>query len=360
VIRIVQVGMGAWGRDWASRVFPAVSSAQLAGCVDSRAAALAGTRKLGVVDAEHCFTSLDDALGAVAASAVLVTTDLPSHIPMVKAALRAGKHVLVEKPFAPSVAEAKDAVELADTLGLTLMVSQNYRFFPAVRAVQQVTREEQLGKLLHIDLDFRRHSPPSTKRLAGHRNWDQPLLLDMSIHHFDLLRAVTGREATAVYCRTHNPAWTGFREPPEGAATIDLGDDLSVNYRGSWTHPGRKTLWAGEWRMEFEKGELWWTSRGDLQTDSQDEAWIYDHYAKRSAVTLPDLARTDRAGALDAFATAIAEGAQPESSGKENLGSLALAHAAVESSLKRETVAVATLGLSYEPSASPSCPFSVR
>jgi predicted dehydrogenase len=119
---------------------------------------------------------------------------------------------------------------------------------------------------------------------------------------------------------------------------------LSVNYRGSWIHPGRKTLWAGEWRMEFEKGELWWTSRADLQSDSRDEAWTYDHHAKRSAVTLPTLARTDRAGALDAFVTAISRGSQPESSGKENLGSLALAHAAVESSLKGRIIDVPAVG----------------
>ena len=91
------------------------------------------------------------------------------------------------------------------------------------------------------------------------------------------------------------------------------------------------------------KGELWWTSRGDLHTDVDDEAWLYDHHAKRSAVPLPQLQRTDRAGALEAFVTAVSAGVQPESSGRENLGSLALAHAAVDSSLKREPVAVPSI-----------------
>ena len=295
VIRVVQVGMGSWGQDWASRVFPGVPNAQLVGCVDSRATALAETKKLGVIDEDHCFMSLEAALDRVAAAAVVVTTDLPSHIPMVNQALEAGKHVLVEKPFAPSVTEAREAVDLAESLGLTLMVSQNYRFFAAPRAVQQLVRDETLGKLLHVEVDFRRHSPPSAKPLTGHRNWDQPLLVDMSVHHFDLLRALIGVEPTSVYCRAHNPGWAGFKDPPEASATIAFGDDLTVNYRGSWTHPGRKTFWAGEWRMEFEKGELWWTSRDDLSTDTHDEAWIYDHSAKRSAVALPHLQRTDRA-----------------------------------------------------------------
>lgn len=79
---------------------------------------------------------------------------------------------------------------------------------------------------------------------------------------------------------------------------------------------------------------------GDLQSELQDEAWLYDHYAQRSAVALPHLQRVDRAGALDAFVTAVSNGTEPESSGRENLGSLAFAHAAVESSLARAPVAI--------------------
>ena len=338
--RIIQVGMGRWGQDWATRVFSEVPGAQLVGCVDSRAGALAEIIKLGLVEEDGCFSSLEAAFDQWAAAAVLVTTDLPSHVAVVKLALEAGRHVLVEKPFATSVAEAREAVDLAESLGLTLMVSQNYRFFPAVRAVQRLTREARLGQLLHIDLDFRRHAPATLTSLAGHRNWAQPLLLDMSIHHFDLLRAIIGAEPTSVYCRTHNPGWAEYREPPEGSATIDFGEDLTVNYRGSWIHPGPATLWAGEWRMEFEKGELWWTSRGDLQSALQDEAWIYDHKAKRRAVALPHLARVDRAGALEAFVTAVSDGTEPESTGRENLGSLTLAYAAVASSRGRKPVPV--------------------
>ena len=340
MIRMLQVGMGSWGLDWATRVFPNVPGAKLVGCVDAQAKALAEVKKLGLVDKDSCFTSLDAALERLEVAAVLVTTDLPSHIAVVKAALQAGKHVLVEKPFAASVEEAKEAVDLAEGLGLTLMVSQNYRFFPAVRAVQGIMREARLGELMHIDLDFRRHSTPSPTPPTGHRNWAQPLLLDMSIHHFDLLRAIIGTEPTSVDCRTRNPVWAGYRDPPEGSAIIDFGPDLTVDYRGSWAHPGPVTLWAGEWLMEFEKGELWWTSRGDLQSELQDKVWLYDHDANRRAVVLPHLQRIDRAGALEAFAKAISDGTTPESSGRENLGSLSLAHAAVQSSARREPVAV--------------------
>ncbi len=341
--RIVQIGMGTWGRDWATQVVPTVPSAQLVGCVDARPEALAATQKLGVADKEKCFNSLEAALERVEFSAVLITTDPQSHIAVVNEALAAGKHVLTEKPFALSVPEALHAVALADQRGLTLMVSQNYRFFPAVRAVQSITRQNRFGELLHIDLDFRRHSPPSPDGATGHRAWYQPLLMDMSIHHFDLLRAIIPAEPSTIYCRTYNPLWADYIDPPEGSATIDFGDGLMVNYRGSWLHPGKKTHWAGEWRMEFEQGEIWWTSRGDVHTAADDEVWLFDHYAKRTSIDLPHVEFVDRAGALDAFVTALSKGLQPESSGRENIGSLVLAHAAVDSASKREPVAVPSI-----------------
>jgi predicted dehydrogenase len=324
--------MGGWGLDWATRVLPQVPGASLAGCVDARAAARAEVVARGLAQAANCFASLEEALDNLEVSAVLVTTDLPSHIPLVLASLRADKHVLVEKPFAPSVAAAEEAVALAEQRGLSLVVSQNYRYYPAVRAAQQFKREARLGRLLHIDLDFRRYSAPVAGAPAGHRAWDQPLLLDMAIHHFDLLRAVTGTEPTSVSCATWNPPWASFREAPEGCAVIEFDGGVTVNYRGSWVHSGPPTLWAGEWRMVFEGGELWWESRADMDSALEDKATVYDRKNGPHRLALPRLRYVDRAGVLDAFITSLAAGPAPETAGRDNLKSLALAHAAVTSS----------------------------
>lgn len=88
---------------------------------------------LGVDDA-ICFESLAEALETVDADAVLVTVPLRAHAPVAIAALNAGKHVLVEKPFAEHIPEAREVVEAAKAAGKTLMVSQNYRFFPTRRS----------------------------------------------------------------------------------------------------------------------------------------------------------------------------------------------------------------------------------
>src|SRR2546430_6147630 len=105
--------MGGWGRDWLAHAIPEVAEVELVGCVDGDPEALAAARRVDPALAGRCFTTFEEAVAAAQPEAVLVTTPLPAHVPVVRAALEAGAHVLVEKPFAPSVAEARDVVELA-------------------------------------------------------------------------------------------------------------------------------------------------------------------------------------------------------------------------------------------------------
>jgi predicted dehydrogenase len=171
---LLQVGLGAWGLDWATKVLPEVPEMELVACVDARPEALEAACDAGAITARQCYSSIADAIEDQKTDAVLVTTDGAQHGDVVRAALRARKHVLVEKPFVESMAEARELVDEAAALDRTLMVSQNYRFFPAVRAAQRIVKGQELGQLLHVDIDFRRFAHVS------HRlHWRHPLLLDM-------------------------------------------------------------------------------------------------------------------------------------------------------------------------------------
>src|SRR2546423_12775765 len=147
--------MGANGRYWASRSLPQLPEVELVGCVDLDPDMLALARDQVGVPADRCFTSLAEAMGATAPDAVLVRTTLAAHVPVARSALQAGRHVLTEKPFAPTLEEARGLVELAGSRGLVLMVGQNYRFYPAVRAAAAPGREGGPGDLHEGAIDFR-------------------------------------------------------------------------------------------------------------------------------------------------------------------------------------------------------------
>src|SRR2546428_13719840 len=97
-LRLLQVGMGAWGRDWAWRIIPGVKAVKHVGCVDVNPQALALATAQAGIPPDRCFTSLDAALEATKPEAVLVTTVLPGHVPIARAALEAGKPRPVRKP----------------------------------------------------------------------------------------------------------------------------------------------------------------------------------------------------------------------------------------------------------------------
>jgi predicted dehydrogenase len=339
-LRIVQVGMGFWGRNWAEHVVPEVPEVELVGCVDSDPRALDLLQKQLPFAAQRCFRSLDQALDATQPDAVLVTTSLPGHAPITRAALEAGLPVLCEKPFSDTLEVAKELVDLAAAKGVTLMVSQNYRFFPAVRTAARLVRERALGDFYEAAIDFRRNDPVPPNPPIRHHTDRHPLLVDMSIHHFDLIRLILDTEPLSVSCEAWNPPWSGFQGPPVAVASMLLDSRAVVSYRGSWISAGPNTAWAGEWRMEFQHGQLFWTSRGEDNV-LLDRVVMRSRRGKRSIVDLPAMAHIDRAGALVEFVDALHANREPETSGRDNLGTIALMTAAVESAERTEWVRLA-------------------
>lgn len=342
-MRILQAGLGGWGRNWATEVVPRIPKLEAVGYVDSSPAALKAVVDQDIAPAEDCYEALGPALAATSPDAVLVTANLVGHVPLVREALEAGRHVLVEKPFAPSVAAGRELVALAEARDLRLMVSQNYRFHPTVTAVRDLVRSGELGRVHAVDIDFRRWSPlRAGGRRSPHHDLDEPLLVDMTVHHFDLLRAVLDSDASEIFYRGWNPPWSWFAGPAEGAAVIGFDGGPVVSYRGTWLSPGPITPWSGEWRMEFERGDVTWTSRADRADGLAGEHILVRRTVggPAEAVPLAPLPLADRAGCLGEFVAAVEAGREPESSGRVNLGTLALLEAAAESAASGRNVPV--------------------
>lgn len=110
-----------------------------------------------------------------------------------------------------------------------------------------------------------------------------------------------------------------------------------VNYRGSWVSPGPRTCWSGEWHIECDGGEIVWTSRDET---APDHVSIRRLGKRARQVKLPETPLTDRRGSLKAFVQAVRTGQEPECTGEDNLRTLALMVAAVESATSRVPVSL--------------------
>lgn len=109
-------------------------------------------------NAKH-FSNTDDLLQDPAVDVVIITTTPSSHFDICKAALEAGKHVVVEKPFTPSSKEARELIAIAKKHGKTLTVYQNRRWDSDFLTVHKLIKEGTLGRVVEFETHFDRHRP---------------------------------------------------------------------------------------------------------------------------------------------------------------------------------------------------------
>jgi predicted dehydrogenase len=332
-MKLIHVGLGNWGLDWEKHALPWVAdTVERVAIVDEHEPTLARAQTTLALPDERCFASLDDAIAATDAELVLITAPMVAHVPLAIEALEAGRHVLVEKPFAGTVAEAQRAVATADRTGRTLMVSQNYRFYPAPRTAAKIVASGSLGAAGSVHVDFRRWSNDAEYEMSRHYRFPHPLLFDMAIHHYDLMRMVLGQEAVEVYARDTSPSWSKFDEEAEALLIVTFANGQILSYRGSWVSSGDPTHWAGKWRMEFAGAELSWTSRAGADIGAGgDIVQVRHRGAKPVTQPMEKLPLLGRSMGLRQLVGCIEAGAEPESSGRANLGTVAIMEAAVRS-----------------------------
>jgi predicted dehydrogenase len=146
-IRLGQVGIGYWGRNLLRSLLSLPDADVVRACdrdESIRRQAAAAYPDLALTAA------FDDLLDDERIEAIVIATETPTHFVMAEAALRAGKHVLVEKPLAQTVEQAERLVSLAEENQLCLMVGHLLRYHPAFEYVERLAREGALGELRYL------------------------------------------------------------------------------------------------------------------------------------------------------------------------------------------------------------------
>ena len=237
---------------------------------------------------------------------MLVASPPQTHHAVAKAALEAGKHILCEKPLAPSPEDALGLIEAADGAGHVLIVSQNYRYNAPARAVQRVFMEGHLGELASIRISCRRDTQTLFAPDDFRYSMCHPYVLDMSIHHFELLRAATGREVRAVCARSWRVPDSPFVHHPAVAAILDVDGGVPVAYEGDWVIHGPETSWNGDWEVIGEKGRLLW--RGHKEDRETGEVLVERWGGEARPVEQESFEFVERAATLQALRVAVEDG----------------------------------------------------
>ncbi|WP_380171159.1 Gfo/Idh/MocA family protein [Kineococcus sp. DHX-1] len=313
--RLVLVGAGGMGRAWLGTILRN-PDAELAGVVDLdldvARAALAEVEGGAAADTP-VGQDVVEVARRVGADAVVNVTVPQAHHPVTTAALFAGFPVLGEKPVASTVAQALSLVAASEVSGQPFLVSQSRRYNPHVEEFR--AQAAVLGDLGSLSTEFFK-----APHFGGFREeMAQPLLVDMAIHQFDLARYLLGAEPVSVYCESFNPPWSWYSGDANAAAVFEMSTGARYTFTGSWCAPGVETSWNGSWRLSGANGAAVWNGDDRPVLDADGEPGEFSDPGQEIA------------GSLAAFVAFLTRGAAFSGEVHDNVLSLAMVEAAVES-----------------------------
>lgn len=237
MIRIGVIGWGYWGPNL-GRNIAANQNCVLFGIADHSAGrrAAAGTDYPDVA----LLPAGEELIADPRIDAVVIATPVHTHFDLALAALRAGKHVLLEKPITESSEQALILIEESERRDLTLMVDHTFLFSPAVRAIRGLLDADALGRLLYFD---------SARLNLGIVREDVNVLWDVATHDLAVLDYLIPAAPIAVQA-------VGVSPVPGGSAhlawlTLSYADGFTAHVTASWLSPvkTRRLLLGGSARM---------------------------------------------------------------------------------------------------------------
>lgn len=306
-LRIGVIGYGYWGPNLV-RNFAAGPRTKVVAIAEQN------PNRRQVAQAQFPYIKVVDDAAAVLADpdvdAIAIATPIFTHYELAKRGLEAGKHVLVEKPLTPSVAQAEELAELAASKKRVLMVDHTFVYTGAVRKVRDLVASGDLGRILYFD---------SVRINLGLFQPDFNVIWDLAPHDLTIMDFVLsqtlGTQAKWVsaigvshYGRHENLAYV----------TVGFDNELLAHVHVNWVAPvkTRRTIIAGNKKMvvwddtsPVEPVKVY-ESSVDVQHIDKDTAYALNVQYRSGDVNSPKLdGKEALAGMAQTFAAACLDGA---------------------------------------------------
>ncbi len=319
-IRLVCTGLGGMGRhDWKGAA--GVPDFEIVGGADlSEEARSMFHQETGA----PVFPGFDEALEAVEADAALISVPDAFHAPFSIKALERGMDVICEKPMAETLEDARRMHQTAEKNGRMLMIHHQLRWAPAFHYLHTAVTRGDIGTVRHIDFDMFVRSDVCMK---GYRaELKQLMLQDLGIHHFDLIRYITGQDVLSVYVRSWpaNEDHVNIKATTNVAGILEMTGPVTASYRSSMRDMLDKTGYGCRATVTGSKGVLRMTKDGiQYQTHTAHEK------EKPPQTIVPE--RTAEHNCWQAFADAMKTRTPTLTSSGNNLKSIEVLFAAIKS-----------------------------
>jgi UDP-N-acetylglucosamine 3-dehydrogenase len=304
------VGTGFWGKNHA-RVYSELESTELVAICDvNRERAKAVADQFGV----KAYTSSSRMLKNEEVEALSVCTWSTKLAGEALKALRAGKHVLVEKPMATYTRQARKLLEVAEENGLYLTVGFLMRFIPGLQHIREAVESKKIGELVCA----------TAKRVSQwpERIGDVGVVKDTAIHDIDVVRYISGEDPVGVYAKTGSMKHRKFEDYAQIMLTYE--DGKSAFIESNWLTPYKTrtlTVTGSEaiMRLDYMTQELW------IENPKEN---LQPRFPWQEPLKCE----------LQHFADCIMEKKKPLITGIDGVKALQIAEAALQSSVKNRAI----------------------
>ena len=278
----------------------------------------------------------DDVQGTLVRDDIAVV-DLTPHpaerLPLIETALRAGKHVLSQKPFVLDLDDGARLADLAEEKGVVLAVNQNGRWAPHFSWMREAVRAGLIGDIQSCHLSV--HWDNSWIAGTPFEAIDDLVLSDFAVHWFDFLTSLIGGRATSVFATVARAAGQSIRPPLLAQALVAFEGGQAA------------LLFDAATRFGSEDRSIVTGSKGTVASRGPDLGNQQVALATAEGVARPQLDgswfKEGFVGTMGALLKAVEDGRQPLNHARGNLDALALVFAAIASARRRMPVASGTV-----------------
>jgi predicted dehydrogenase len=276
--------------------------------------------------------SLDDVLSDSGVEAVAIATPAATHVDLALSCLETGRHVLIEKPLAPSVADGEKLVAIAAQRGLVLMCDHTYCYTPPVRRIREWSRGGGLGDIQYFD---------SVRINLGLIRSEMDVFWDLAPHDLSILDFVLPKGSRPLAVAAHGADPVGAGRMCVGYLTMPLSGGGIAHVHVNWLSPTkvRRTIIGGSRRMVlwddldpgaplsiYDKGVELRLPKG---AEAPREAIVAYRVGDMLAPALPEI--EPLSAVVSEFAASIREEREPLTDGRSGLRVLGLLEAATAS-----------------------------
>jgi len=347
--KMIQVGTGGWGAWWCRHHLPPNvrdGLIEVVAAVDIHPDALQNAQDGLGLRADQCYTDIQRAFDENEADFCTVVVPPAYHESVVDVALAHGLHILSEKPIADSMAASVRIADKVARAGVKMGVTMSHRFRQDITTLRAAIRSGRYGVLDYLVCRF-------TCECRSYGTWGKfryeipdPLMIEGAVHHLDLLvdmaAPAPGARCRTLYAQTWQPAWGEFAGDAQALVTMQVEGGRRVLYEGAKTNAVGLNGWGEEYiRAECSEATLI-LSHGQIRCLGYDPSRATPSRREGEGVEVPLLKQAKWANAwlVEKFVRWLDGGEPMETNVEDNLQSVALIFAAIESSRTGQPVQV--------------------